>query len=220
MRLILIGPPGSGKGTQAKLLSERLRLMHIGTGDILRDAVRRNAAAGQKAQPFVAVGKLVPDDVVNELVADLFRRENRPEWFVMDGYPRTLAQAASFEQVLRQQFLDLQAAVQLKVDDEEIVRRLAGRWSCPTCKASYHVTMRPPRSPGVCDEAHHTPLVQREDDKEETIRKRLFFYHEITEPLVAHYRSKGLMREVQGVGSIEEIYAKILQTLKRSNAQS
>lgn len=214
MRLILVGPPGSGKGTQAKLLSTRLGLMHIGTGDILRDTARRNTPAGQRAAPFMALGKLVPDDIVNELVADLFRRDERPDCFVMDGYPRTLAQAASFDQVLRQQYLDLQSVIQLLVDDDEIVRRLTGRWSCPTCKASYHVTMKPPRTAGICDEPHHTPLVQREDDKEETIRKRLADYHQSTEPLIAHYRGRSLVRGVPGVGGVEEIYSSILSAVK------
>src|SRR5262249_48122143 len=141
MRLILLGPPGSGKGTQAELLSERLRLEHIGTGDILREAIRRETPLGLRARPFVESGRLVPDDLVNELVAERFRREDRPERFVMDGYPRTLAQAASFDQVLRQQFLDLTAVVLLVVDDEEIIRRVSGRWSCPKpqCKRTYHL---------------------------------------------------------------------------------
>src|SRR5712692_6055111 len=121
MRLILIGPPGSGKGTQAKLLSERLGLVHIGTGDILREAVRLGTPAGLEVKPFVQSGRLVPDDLVNELVADLFRRDPRPECFVLDGFPRTLAQAASFDQILRQQFLDLQAVIYFRVYDEEIV---------------------------------------------------------------------------------------------------
>src|SRR5437667_10202793 len=131
MRLILIGPPGSGKGTQAKLLGDCLGLVHIATGDILREAIRLGTAAGRKAEPFVNNGKLVPDDLVNEMVADRFRRDDRPERFVLDGYPRTLAQAASFDQVLRQQFLALDAVVELQVDDDEIVRRLSGRGSCP-----------------------------------------------------------------------------------------
>ncbi len=127
MRLILFGPPGSGKGTQAKLLSDRLRLTQIGTGDILREAVRLGTPAGLHAAPHVAAGKLVPDDLVNEIVNERFRRPDRPERFVMDGYPRTLAQADSFDQVLRQQSLALTAVVLLDVRDEEIVRRLAGR---------------------------------------------------------------------------------------------
>src|SRR5256885_14686926 len=154
MRLILIGPPGSGKGTQAKLLSDRLHLAHIATGDILREAIRLRTSAGRKAKPFVRNGKLVPDDLVNQLVANRFRREDRPERFVMDGYPRTLAQAAAFDQLLRQQFLDIGAVPYLVVDDEEIVRRLSGRRICPKppgCGANYHLVMNPPRKPGVCD---------------------------------------------------------------------
>src|SRR5437667_10583704 len=153
MRLILIGPPGSGKGTRATLRGDCLGLVHIATGDILREAIRLGTAAGRKAEPFVNNGKLVPDDLVNELVADRFRRDDRPERFVMDGYPRTLAQAASFDQVLRQQFMDLSAVIVLLVSDEEILRRLGGRWICPKtdCKASYHVRTKPPRVPGICD---------------------------------------------------------------------
>src|SRR5205823_2076063 len=137
MRLILIGPPGSGKGTQAKLLSQRLHLTHIGTGDLLREAVRLGTPAGKKVEPYVTSGQLAPDDLINELIAELFRREPRPTCFVMDGYPRTVAQADAFDQLLRQQFLDLQAAVFLIVDDDEIVRRICGRRVCPKCHASY-----------------------------------------------------------------------------------
>jgi adenylate kinase len=212
MRLILIGPPGSGKGTQAKLLSERLGLAHIGTGDILREAVRQGTPRGLEAKPYVLTGKLVPDALVNELVADLFRRDGRPEGFVMDGYPRTLAQAASFEQVLRQQFLDLQAAVALVVDYDEIVRRLSGRWTCPKCKATYHITKKPPRVAGICDECG-TQLIQREDDRETTIRERLAVYHRNTESLLAHYRRCGLLREVPGEGDIEDIYARLVRAV-------
>src|SRR5205807_9828408 len=130
--------------------SERLSLTHIGTGGILREAVALGTPAGRLAAPYVNFGKLVPDDLVNELVADRFRREDRPERFVLDGYPRTLAQAASFDQVLRQQFLNLTAVIVLRVNDEEIIRRLSGRWICPKadCQATYHVTANPPRVPG------------------------------------------------------------------------
>jgi adenylate kinase len=215
MRLILVGPPGSGKGTQAKLLSERLGLVHIGTGDILREAVRLGTPAGRLAEPYVKSGKLVPDDLVNELVADRFRREDRPENFVMDGYPRTLAQAASFDQVLRQQFLDLNGVILLQVDGDEIVRRLSGRWSCPnpSCLATYHVTKKPPRVPGVCDLCG-TPLRQREDDREDTIRRRLEVYKRNTMELIPHYRAQNLLHEVSGEGDIEDIYKRIVGALK------
>jgi adenylate kinase len=211
--MILVGPPGSGKGTQAKLLSERLKLVHIATGDILREAIDLQTPAGLRAKPFVVSGKLVPDDLVNELVADRFRRDDRPEAFVMDGYPRTLAQAASFDQALRQQFLDLQRVVLLRVDDEEIVRRLSGRWTCPKCKATYHIVSKPPRKPGICDICG-TPLIQRDDDKEATIRQRLQVYHQNTAELIPHYCAQGLLREVAGQGDIEGIYANIVQALK------
>jgi adenylate kinase len=213
MRLILVGPPGSGKGTQAKLLSERLKLVHIATGDILREAMGLQTPAGLQAKPFVISGKLVPDDLVNELVADRFRRDDRPEAFVLDGYPRTLAQAASFDQVLRQQFLDLQRVVLLRVDDDEIVRRLSGRWTCPNCKATYHPVSKPPRVAGVCDVCGHT-LVQRDDDKEPTIRRRLMVYHQNTTELIPHYQAQGLLREVAGQGDIEAIYGNIVQVLQ------
>jgi adenylate kinase len=215
MRLILVGPPGSGKGTQAKLLNERLGLAHIGTGDILREAVRLGTPAGLRAGPYVKSGKLVPDDLVNELVADRFRREDRPEHFVMDGYPRTLAQAGSFDQVLRQQFLDVTAVVVLQVDDDEIVRRLSGRWSCPVCKATYHTTLKPPRVAGRCDECGNA-LAQREDDREETIRRRLRIYHQNTADLIAHYRARGLVREVAGAGDVESISRNIVQVSQQA----
>jgi adenylate kinase len=215
MRLILVGPPGSGKGTQAKLLSSRLGLAHIGTGDILREAVRQNTPLGQVALPYMRSGQLVPDDLVNEIVAEYFRRDDRPERFVMDGYPRTLAQAASFDQVLRQQFLDLTAVLLFIVDDQEIIVRMTGRWSCPQCKATYHLVYHPPRSPGICDVCG-TKLIQRVDDREETVRERLRVYHANSADLIPYYRAQGLLREVPGVGAIEQIYAMILQILKQA----
>jgi adenylate kinase len=212
MRLILIGPPGSGKGTQAKLLSSRLGLEHIATGDILREAVGKNTPLGQVALPYMRSGQLVPDDLVNEIVAEYFRKEDRPERFVMDGYPRTVAQAASFDQVLRQQFLDLTAVVLLIVEDQEILARLTGRRSCPQCKATYHVVFKPPRVAGVCDVCG-TKLIQRVDDREETVRERLRVYRANTAELIPYYRAQGLLREVLGVGDIEQIYSAILETL-------
>jgi adenylate kinase len=214
MRLILIGPPGSGKGTQAKLLGDRLQLAHIATGDILREAIRVRTSAGRNAEPFVKNGQLVPDDLVNELVADRFRREDRPERFVMDGYPRTLAQAASFDQVLRQQFLNLTAVIVLLVKDEEILRRLGGRWICPNadCQATYHITANPPRLAGICDRCG-SKLIQRDDDKEETIRHRLEVYRTNTMELIPHYQRQGLVREVTGEGEIDRIYNDIVAAL-------
>jgi adenylate kinase len=210
MRLILMGPPGSGKGTQAKLLSERHRLVHISTGDILREAVRGGTPAGKKAQPYMSSGKLAPDDVVNDVVAERFQADNRPDRFVLDGYPRTLPQAAALDSVLRQQFLDLTGVISLLVDDDMIVQRAKGRWICPKDQTPYHEKSKPPRRPGICDLCD-TPLIQREDDKESTVRQRLKVYHEQTADLIPHYRRQGLLHEVPGVGDIEEIHQRIVQ---------
>ena len=219
MRVILLGSPGSGKGTQAKLLSQRQNLVHVGTGDILREAVRMKTAAGRQAEPFVKSGLLVPDLLVNELVADRFRRDDRPERFVMDGYPRTVAQASAFDQVLRQQFLGLDSVILLMVDDEKVVTRLSGRWVCPICKTPYHLVSNPPQKAGFCDKGCG-PLIQRDDDREETVRERLRVYHENTEALIAHYRSHGLLHEVPGEGGIEEIYSKIADVLNHQAGRS
>ncbi len=214
MRLILLGPPGCGKGTQAKLLCERNGLEHIGTGDILRQAIRQKTPAGLRAHPFVESGQLVPDDLVNDVIAERFNLNDPPERFVLDGYPRTLAQAAAFDQVLRQHFLDLSAVVLLQVSDKEIIGRVSERWSCPKpgCKATYHTKEKPPKVAGVCDYCG-TALVQREDDKPETVRARLVVYHGNRQALVGHYRAQGLLHEVAGHGAIEQVYANIMKVL-------
>jgi len=215
MRLILLGPPGCGKGTQAKLLSKRSHLEHIGTGDLLREAIRQQTACGKRAKPYVETGQLVPDDLVNDLIAERFRRTDRPERFVLDGYPRTLAQAASFDQVMRQEFLNLTGVLLLTVADEEIVHRLSGRWSCPKsgCKATFHTVNNPPKVAGVCDDCG-TALVQRDDDREDTVRARLVVYRRDTVELIPHYRQQGLLLEVPGEGQIETVYNKMVEALK------
>jgi adenylate kinase len=216
MRLILLGPPGCGKGTQANLLCQRLDLEHIGTGDLLREAIRFNTPVGQRARPYVESGQLVPDEVVNDLIAERFRRPDHPRRFVMDGYPRTVAQARAFDRVLAEAGLNLTNVVLLEVDDREIIRRLGGRWSCPKpgCMATYHLENNPPRIPGVCDK-DGTTLVQRADDKPETVRARLVVYHKNTEELIPHYQAMGLLRRVSGTGDIEDVYANITKVLDR-----
>jgi adenylate kinase len=214
MRLILLGPPGSGKGTQAELLCQRNHWEHIATGDLLRAGKAQGTPLGLRAKPYMDAGQLVPDDLVNDLVAERFRRDDRPNRFVLDGYPRTLAQAAAVDVVLREQFLDLTAVVLLSVEDEEIVRRIAGRRSCPnvSCKATYHVENKPPKVADVCDLCG-TKLVQRSDDMPETVRARLMVYHKETAELIPHYQRQGLLREVAGTGPIETIYANVMKVL-------
>jgi adenylate kinase len=214
MRIILLGPPGSGKGTQAQRLSQRMQLEHIGTGDLLRQAIRQNTPVGVRARSFVESGKLVPDEVVNEIVAERFQRADRPSRFVMDGYPRTVAQAVYFDKVLAAHGLKLDKVLLLDVPDEEIVRRLSGRWSCPKpgCMATYHTDSNPPKVPGVCDKCG-TKLVQRADDKEETVRARLIVYHQNRVELIPYYREQGLLQEVRARSEIEQVYADLLKAL-------
>jgi adenylate kinase len=212
MRLILLGPPGSGKGTQAKLLSRKYDLAHISTGDILREAKEARTPAGRHAEPYMVSGRLVPDDIVNDIVAERFRQADRTDKFVMDGYPRTLPQAQAFDQLLREQALPLTAVIVLEVSDNDIVARLGGRRYCPNCKATYHIEFNAPSVAGQCDKCG-TALVQRDDDKEATVRTRLKVYHENTETLIDHYRRQGLVREVFGVGDIETVYANLTAVL-------
>jgi len=212
--MILLGPPGSGKGTQAKLLSERRKLVHVGTGDILREAARLGTPQGKLAEPYIRAGQLVPDALVNDLVNERFQRSDRPEQFVMDGYPRTLAQAHAFDVALRQQHLSLDRVIFVVVADEILVQRMSGRWSCPKCKATYHLVNNPPRQPGICDECG-TALFQRPDDKEETVRERLRQYHQNTVDLIPYYKSRGLLRDVSGEGGIDEVYGRIERVLDR-----
>jgi adenylate kinase len=215
MRLIFLGPPGSGKGTQASLLCRRLGLAHIGTGDLFRAAMSQRTPMGEVVRPYVESGKYVPDEIVNGLIAEYFRRPDRPDRFVMDGYPRTLAQAEAFDRLLAEQGLQLTAVLLLNVDDEEIIHRVSKRWSCPKsgCMATYHEESNPPKVPGVCDKCG-TALIQRKDDKPETVRTRLGVYHQQTAGLIPYYRAQGLLREVSGHGDIEEIYNNIVKALE------
>ena len=213
MRLVLIGAPGSGKGTQARRLCERLGLVYIGTGDILREAIRLESAVGREARPLIDAGRLVPDTMANDMVADLFRAR-RPEKFVLDGYPRTYSQAIALDALLAQQFLKLDAVVDLAVDDDEVVRRIGGRRCCSNaaCGVCYNLAFQPTARPGICDRCGH-PLAERPDDGEATIRTRLEEFHANTDALVEHYRRAGLLKEISAVDPVETIYANILRRL-------
>lgn len=216
MRLVLVGPPGSGKGTQAESLVKRFRLTAVGTGAMFRDAIARGTDMGRAVGPLIKQGLLVPDPTVNDVVAELFRGPNRPERFVMDGYPRTYAQAVAFDALLRQEFLALDAVVNLSIADDEVVRRIGGRWCCtdPNCGVCYHVAARPPKVPGKCDVCG-SPLSQRDDDKEETIRRRLGEFHKNTDDLLVHYRKQGLVDDIDATQHKDSIYENILAALKR-----
>jgi adenylate kinase len=212
VRLVLFGPPGSGKGTQASAVKEVLGVPHISTGDMLREAIAAGTPVGLKAKTIVESGSLVPDEMVGEIVAARLARGDARKGFLLDGYPRTLRQAEVLEVVLTARREALDAVVKLNLEDDEVVRRLSGRRTCPSCGASFHVAFTPPRKEGVCDGCG-SALTQREDDREETIRKRIGVYRQQTAPLAAHYAAKGLLKDVDGTGKPEEVRARILAAL-------
>lgn len=214
MRLVLVGPPGSGKGTQAKRLIKTLGLTYVGTGDILRESIRLKTAVGIEAEPLIKRGLLVPDPMVNDMVAELFRGPKRPERFVLDGYPRTVAQAVSFDALMRQEYLRLDAVINLAIDDEEVVSRISFRRVCsnPACATPYHLQAQPPKVPGVCDVCG-SPLICREDDLEETVRRRLVEFHNTTDALLDHYERQKLVRNISALDPVDVIFQNILKAL-------
>lgn len=212
MDLILFGPPGAGKGTQAQFLVETYAVPQISTGDMLRAAVKNGTPLGVKAQAIMQQGGLVSDEIVLGIVAERLAQSDCSSGFVLDGFPRTIPQADALEDILREAGRRIDHVISLEVDAEEIVRRLAGRRSCPSCGKGYHLVYDPPATPGLCNACGHA-LVQREDDKEDTIRKRLAVYEEQTSPLKEYYRVKGLLRSIPGTGAISEIQQQIATVL-------
>jgi adenylate kinase len=212
MRIVLLGPPGAGKGTQAKLMHERIGAAHISTGDLLRAAVDGRSELGLAAQAYMQRGELVPDPLVIGMIDQRLRQNGADPNFMLDGFPRTLAQAEALQTLLEGRHIPLDHVVSLQVPREELVRRLSGRRVCRQCGTMYHVSSDPPRQPGVCDRCGGQ-LYQRDDDREETIRARLEVYDRATAPLAAYYGTRGLLREVDGTGSAPEVLKRILARL-------
>lgn len=205
MRLVLLGPPGVGKGTQAERLGPLLGVPHVSTGDMLREAVEEGGALGRRVRPFVEGGTLAPDDLVGEAVAARLARADAGAGFVLDGFPRTVEQVAILDRVLLRLGTSLDAVLSIEAPETVIVRRLAGRRVCPSCRAVYHLDHRPPRSAGVCD-ACGSALVQRADDEPGVIRERLRVYAERTVPVAREYRDRGILRSVDGSGDANEVF--------------
>jgi adenylate kinase len=208
MDLILLGPPGAGKGTQAKLMVEKWGIPQISTGDILRAAVREGTSLGREAKGFMDKGELVPDRVVIGIIEERVKQADCAGGFILDGFPRTIAQAEALEGILAANGRRIDHVLSITVDDEELVGRLAGRRTCRSCSEPYHLLFNPPRAAGTCDRCGGE-VYQRVDDSEATVRQRLRVYHAQTSPLVDFYRKKGLLREVPGTGGIEEIFGRI-----------
>ncbi|HET9884183.1 MAG TPA: adenylate kinase [Candidatus Binatia bacterium] len=214
VRVVLLGPPGAGKGTQGKLLRDRFEACQISTGDILRKAVADKTPLGKEAESYLSRGELVPDDVIVRLVGERLKQKDCANGFVLDGFPRTLPQAESLEGILKTMALPLDAVLSIQVPHDVIVERLAGRRNCQNCGALYHVNFDPPSNGQTCDRCDGG-LQQRDDDREETIITRLRVYESQTAPLANYYRDRGKLREINGVGKVEDIQKRIIEAVGR-----
>jgi adenylate kinase len=213
MRLILVGPPGAGKGTQAVQLAAHYKIPHISTGDIFRANLKNGTDLGKQAQSFMDRGELVPDSVTNEMVKDRLGNNDVSNGFLLDGFPRNTNQAEELNKILLAKNMPLDAVLELKIDHAEIIKRLSGRRTCRGCGASSHVEFEKPKMAGVCDKCQGE-LYQREDDKEEVISRRLEIYSEQTEPIISFYKSAGLLKNISALGEVSDITKNAIAILK------
>ena len=213
MNLILLGPPGAGKGTQAQRLEESDGLVQLSTGDMLRAAVASGSEIGRIAKPIIEAGRLVPDDVMVAMIEQRIDEPDCASGFILDGFPRTVAQAEALDEMLRRKNRRLDAVIEMAVDDAILVERISGRFSCASCGAGYHRRFRPTAEEGVCDRCGGTGFKQRPDDNEETVKTRLAAYHALTEPLLPYYRERGILKSVDGMAAIDDVAARIREAV-------
>jgi adenylate kinase len=212
LAIIILGPPGAGKGTQARMIGDALKVPHISTGDMLRESLKNESELGKKARSFMEAGALVPDDLVDVMVAERIGREDCGRGFILDGYPRTIPQAHFLESMFEKDGTRI-LSVGVEVGDSVLIRRLSSRWTCPTCGKMFNTALDPGAEAGQCDECG-TALVQRKDDTAEVIAERLQVYHRMTRPLVQHYRSQGYYVEVNGDRPVDEIFSSIIGLIR------
>ncbi len=212
MNLILLGPPGAGKGTQAKRLQESLGIPQLSTGDMLRALASQGSELGLKAKGFMDAGQLVSDDVMIDMIAERIDETDCGKGFILDGFPRTVAQAEALDEMLGRLKRKLDRVIEMTVDDEALVERITGRFACARCGAGYHDVFQRPRKDGVCDACGHTEFVRRADDTAETVRARLEAYHAQTAPLLPYYRQRGVLSSVDGMAGIDAV-ARQIETL-------
>jgi len=212
MRLLIMGAPGAGKGTQAALIKDAYNISHISTGDMFRKAIAEQTPTGIEAKKFIDQGQLVPDYVTNNLVKERLAQADCAKGFLLDGYPRNLDQAVELDKILKELNIKLDAVINISVDDNFLIERITGRRTCTKCGASYHVVANKPKQEGICDVCG-SELIQRADDTEETIKSRLNVYYGKTEPVLSYYEKQGLVKNVYGIGSIDEIFANVKKVL-------
>lgn len=213
MNIILLGPPGAGKGTQARILMDANGLIQLSTGDMLRAAVKAQTAVGQKAEAVMKAGGLVSDEIVNAIISDRLDEDDVKAGVIFDGFPRTAAQASALDKMMAEKGLSLDAVVEMQVNDDLLVDRVAGRYTCANCGEGYHDTHKKPAKEGVCDNCGSTEFKRRADDNAETVRERLKAYHAETAPLIAYYGEQGKLKTVDGMADITDVTAAIQTAL-------
>ncbi|MBP8535216.1 adenylate kinase [Streptomyces sp. MK37H] len=213
MRIVLVGPPGAGKGTQAAYLAEKLSIPHISTGDLFRANISQGTPLGKQAQEYMRAGQLVPDEVTIGMAEDRLDQEDAQSGFLLDGFPRNQIQAEALDAYLAERGVSLDAVLDLEVPESEVIKRIAGRRTCRNDSShTFHVEYKPPKVPGVCDVCGGE-LYQREDDSEETVRKRLEVYHRETEPIIDYYKAKGLVVTISALGKVSEVTQRAMDAL-------
>lgn len=213
MKIIMLGAPGAGKGTQAKMLADKYDIPHISTGDIFRANIKNGTELGTKAKEYMDKGLLVPDELTCDLVVDRIKRDDCAKGYILDGFPRTIPQAECLDNALNSMNDKIDYAVNVDVPDENIIKRMSGRRACVGCGATYHIVYNPTKEEGICDRCGKE-LILRDDDKPETVENRLNVYHEQTQPLIDYYNSKGVLQEVDGTKDMQEVFDAIVAVLE------
>jgi adenylate kinase len=216
MRLVFLGPPGVGKGTQAAKLAKEYGIPHIATGDILRTAISRKTPVGLEAKSYIDSGRLVPDDVIINIIRDRLKEPDTKKGYILDGFPRTIKQGEALSKTLDQNREKIDRVIYFHLNEDELVKRIAGRWSCPSCQKVYHTLHNPPKRDGICECG--TGLVQRKDDRPETVRERLTVYRNETSPLIRYYEDQGLLSKVEADGTVDEVSRKVESAFQKGSS--
>ena len=214
MKIIMLGAPGAGKGTQAKMIADKYGVPHISTGDIFRANIKNGTELGKKAKTYMDQGLLVPDELVCDLVVDRIQQDDCKKGYILDGFPRTIPQAESLDKALQAIGEKMDYAIDVEVPDENIVKRMGGRRACVGCGATYHLVYAAPKKEGICDNCG-AELILRDDDKPETVKQRLTVYHDQTQPLIDYYTKEGILKEVDGTLDLQAVFAEIVKILEK-----